>query len=98
MARATVHILLLAALLVLAQIGAAAHALTHLSVSDEDSHHEPVCEWCAVYGHLGAAAPMTLLPHVPAPPHGSPPPRPQHHFATLLLLLAYHSQAPPILS
>ena len=54
--------LLLGALLLLAQVAALAHGLTHLSDhEDGDAAHAPACEWCLNLSQLGAAAPAAGL-------------------------------------
>lgn len=90
---------LLGFLLLLGQIGAQSHLLSHLA----ESHHEPqgtgepVCGECLAYGHFGAAAlPVPLawtalsapLPAIFAE-HPDPHPFQPH---------PYFGRAPPVLS
>lgn len=89
--------LLFGLLLVMAQTLAAAHALGHAAGADEGGLPSPVCEWCAAYGHLGAALPGALptLEALPAPEHFAP--RVEFQLS-LPLRLAFHAQAPPLFS
>jgi hypothetical protein len=69
MSRGVLRAGLLAALLLLAQVGAVVHALDH--VGEEGGagfSSEHACEWCAGYAHLGfAGAPVdpVRLPSAP---------------------------------
>ena len=88
--------LLLGALLLLAQVAALAHGLTHLSDhEDGDGAHPPACEWCLNLSQLGAAVPVTGL-CLPAQADA------RHRFDTRALAAPvsalpyrYHSRAPP---
>ena len=85
-------------LLLLAQFGASAHAITHLGDPPEGSATAGMCEWCAAYPDVMGSVPPSAAPAIIAPSSEAPaaagktfrdlpPPR-----------LAYRSQAPPRLS
>lgn len=88
--------LLLAITLLLAQMGALFHATGHLA--DPANPPESLCEWCTAFATLGATAPSPTpfqLAQVQQPQPITVCPT---TFQTAPLRLAYHSQAPPVLS
>jgi len=89
--------LILGLLLVLAQTLAAAHAIGHGLGQDEGGAPNPVCEWCAAFGHLGAALPGGAV-SLPAPPIAWIATAAPGFALHLPLCLAYRSQAPPRIS
>lgn len=88
--------LLLAIMLLLAQMGALFHAAGHLA--DQHSLPETACEWCTAFANVSATAPGTLplLPFQALLSHS--PASCQAVFQAAPLRLAYRSQAPPVLS
>lgn len=86
-------------LLVVAQLGALAHALGHLQGDDGQGHApETVCVWCGAYAQSGSAVSSApVAPHFAAalPPHEVPLPAARLRQA---VFHAYLSQAPPPLS
>ena len=95
--RSTLRSLLLAALLLLAQFGASAHALSHLEDLG-DARAEAVCTWClahadplgpAPHPQLAGLSPLLQLECAPVE-EAAPSPLPFRH--------AYRSQAPPLCS
>jgi hypothetical protein len=92
----------LAALLLSAQQGAFAHALSHLAdfrPAGQEKHapHSPACEKCVEYAGVGSALAASSFA-IAAPPDGvAAAPRP---FASAagVFLPAYRSRAPPFLA
>lgn len=90
------RLLLLAAVLVLAQLGGLLHGLSHLGEHDrhEDGGPHAACEWCLAYAALeqGLSGPPAVLPVPAAPPSlGRAMPRPLIPHTPL----PYRSRAPP---
>lgn len=101
--RGLVHVLLAFALL-LAQQGAAWHAVSHLASDPASSQHDkkPLhssdqCEKCIVFAQMGAAAASTPAQDLPqfkaVAPQADAPPAYRSQF-----VLLYHSRAPPVLA
>ena len=95
MNRRTIRSLLLAVLLLVAQVGAAAHELSHLGDRPDSDLVRGTCVWCPAFAGLTGAPPHAPAPHpVPAArvePAAAEPVAP----ILLRLALAYRSQAPP---
>jgi hypothetical protein len=94
----TMRPVLLALLLLVAQLGASAHSLTHAQSQPDGSVPAAACEWCHAYSSLDGPAPA-------AAPAGIVKARPPAHpliasadFCGLPQRLAYRSQAPPFVS
>lgn len=93
-----IRTLVLAMLLVLAQIGAISHALSHLADGSDGGPPGGVCEWCVACTHLTDAAPGADAARI-APPQGlTPAPIAETGCTGIPCRLAYRSQAPPRLS
>lgn len=94
----TMRPVLLALLLLVAQLGASAHSLTHLKSQPEGGVPAAACEWCHAYSSLDGPVP----PAAPAPILKAPPPAhvpgPSADFHGVPQRLAYRSQAPPFVS
>ncbi len=95
---------LLALLLLLAQQGAALHALSHLTETvpahagqEKSLPHSPVCDKCVAYAEIGGGVHSAPLVFHAVGTHFAPPPmaRSGHTFQTLR---AYSSRAPPSLA
>jgi hypothetical protein len=99
MNRRIVRSLLLAVLLLMAQIGASAHRLSHLGDEPDSDAAGTTCAWCSAYAtSLDGAAPDAPAPRlVPRQPGVSAPVEPAAPIR-LRLALAYRSQAPPVRS
>jgi hypothetical protein len=87
--------LLLILLLVVAQAGAQAHAISHLAETHHDQapHDEPVCEQCLAYGQVGAGLPSVSQP-LPEPAPFIPTAVAPTGVATPPSTPAYQSRAP----
>lgn len=94
MSLAALRALFLATALLLAQLGAFAHALEHLP--DAGGAPEPACEWCAAYAPLGAGAPVAAPPPIVVAPQPLPVTVREPGFLSAQPLLAYRAQAPPL--
>jgi hypothetical protein len=85
------HHLLLALLLLLAQLFAAAHALSH---QDEAPLPDHACAVCAMTAHLGSALPSAAPVLEPAV-HAVGQPSPRAPVCTHSPRLPFHARAPP---
>lgn len=89
------RLLLLAAVLLIAQLGGLLHGLSHLAeTEDHGGQPQTACEWCLAYAGLdqGLAGPPPIPPGrvaPPAPGHTTPRPGPAPG------KLPYRSRAPP---
>ncbi len=83
--------LLLACLLLGAQLAGAAHALEHLH---EEADHPPACEWCLAFANVQHGAASTSVAPLPAFDCAQPAVSPAHA-AALAHTPAYRSRAPP---
>jgi hypothetical protein len=92
---AATRILLLALLLLVAQLGATVHTIGHAVKGDDEGAPEPVCELCAAYGHLAAAAPLGVELKVLLASCGAPEPNRPAAPVVLFPGFAYLSQGPP---
>ena len=90
---------LLALLLLLAQLGASAHALSHLQKQPDADSTVTVCQWCVAYASLdGPTPPRDASPRALEAPRLLPPPVATTRFCGVRQRLAYRSQAPPFVS
>jgi hypothetical protein len=79
----------LAALLLVAQLGAVAHAVKH----EADKAHAP-CALCVFADHLGKAPISSAPPPIIVEPN-TPPPTPPTTAVSVSFAGSYHSRAPP---
>lgn len=90
--------LLLAALLMLTQLAAVTHAVSHQQGEHPENLSQVTCAWCACYAHLDGppppAAPVFIPPHLFARTTLVHTSGPSH----LPLRLAYRSHAPPFVA
>jgi hypothetical protein len=94
----SIRTVLLALLLLLAQVGASAHSLTHLQKQPDGGLSGGACEWCLAYSQLDGPPTPAAPVAIGRPPHPAPVSAPVTEPLCVPQRPAYHSQAPPILS
>lgn len=96
MSERLLRLVLLALFLVVAQAGAQAHAIEHLSelAHHQDGQADPLCSLCLGFGHLGGIAPAPFPAGAADLPPESPTSSPQPaHLSSYRS--PYQSRAPP---
>ena len=93
-----IRYLLLATLLLLAQVAASSHALSHLEDQPGGETPRLTCAWCFAYTNLAGPTPQAGPPGIAPPPRIGPAPVEPKLSRDSSLTLAYRSQAPPFVS